>query len=126
MKTGLSIPRPAGGRDSHFERDFLDAAERGAGSVGTGYRDAVMDRLTRAERQYGVDSYLDKGLRGLLAEVDEEALDVAGWGVLAALVTNDSITDDDTRVRIVILLQHIASLGVQTHQLVQQIGRLLD
>ena len=126
MKTNLPIPRPAGGRDSHFERDFLDAAEREAGAVGVGYRDAVTDRLTRAERQYGVDSYLDKGLRGLLNEIDEEALDVAGWSALAALVTNDSIADADTRVHVVVLLQHIASLGAQAHQVVQQIGRLLD
>ncbi len=126
MKTDLPIPRPAGGRDSHFERDFLDAAEREAGAMGLGYRDVVMDRLTAAERQYGVDSYLEKGLRGLLREVDEEAADLGGWPVLAALVVNESITDEDTRVHIVVLLQHIASLGVQAHQVVQQIERLLN
>lgn len=117
---------PPGWRNADFERDFLDGAERRALSMGAGFSDQVRDRLERAERQYGVASYLDKGLRGCLRETDEEALDVGGWPVLAALIANDEIRDGDTRRYFVDRLQRIASLGVEIHQIVKELEGLLD
>lgn len=116
---------PAGWRNSDFERDFLDGAERRARSMGIGYTEKVRDRLTRAERQYGVASYLDKGLRGCLRETDEEALDLAGWPVLAALIANDEISDYETRCYFVDRLQHLAALGAEAHQVVKELEGLL-
>lgn len=117
---------PAGYRDANFERDFLEGAERRAKSMGLGFTEVVRDRLTRAERQYGVASYLEKGLRGVLRETDEEAADLGGWPVLGALIANDEMMDDDLRCLVVDKLQEIASLGVLAHQLVHELQGLLD
>lgn len=123
VKCGLLLP--PGSRDSRFERDFLDGAERKALSMGLGYRDLVVDRLTRAERSYGVNSYLDKGLSGLLREIDEEGLDLGGWGVLTALVADAEVVDPDARILFVTRLQEIAAKGAEVHQIVAELRRCL-
>jgi hypothetical protein len=112
-----------GRRDLQFERDFLALAEREGGLTGTGFSDRVRDRLTVGERKYGQYTYLNRGIRGLLREIEHEALDLAGWSVLAAQATYAMENlDDDNSVEIKMLLQHIASLGVRADAVLQRIS----
>ncbi len=68
-------------RDRVFERSWLD--ERGRAAGNPEFADAVVARLERATAELGEDSFLERTLWGLCVEIDEEALDIAGWGVLA-------------------------------------------
>lgn len=68
-------------RDRVFERRWLD--ERGKAGQNPAFTDAVVARLERATAELGEDSFTLRTLRELCIEVEEEALDIAGWGVLA-------------------------------------------
>lgn len=74
-------------RDRDFERDWLE--RRAAASPGTSaataaeFAGAVAARLERATVELGEESFRERTLRELCIEIDEEALDIAGWGVLA-------------------------------------------
>lgn len=116
----------SGKRDPMFERDFLNEAERLAGLSSGGFAEQVHDRLQRAERELGQDSYLQHSMGRLLAEIGEEGLDVAGWSCVAALASFEKVADDDERGELLLLLQQIASYGPLVWRMVQRAHDLLS
>jgi hypothetical protein len=65
-------------RDPEHERVFL----RRAAALAPLFRDHVQQRLARGEELYG-DSWANRPVCDLLAEIAEECVDVAAWAVLA-------------------------------------------
>lgn len=65
------------GRDHDLERCWL--LERACHPA---FPRRVLDRLDRAAAERG-DSWQRRTLAEMLEEIDEETLDIAGWGVLA-------------------------------------------
>jgi len=123
IKCGRIIP-PGGGREPKFEREFLGEAERLAGR-GLGFAEEVKARLHRAERELGADSFLNLGMHRLLTEIDEEALDVAGWAVLAAQASYAKVDDQEVAGELRLVMQQIAAYGPVVHQLVADAQALL-
>jgi hypothetical protein len=114
-----------GGRDPDFEREFLRGAEKLAG-LDIGWATAVADRLARMEREKGTSSYLELGLRRLLHETDEEALDLGGWPVLTAVALYaEADLGDERRQQAHLLLQAIGAHGVRVAGLVAELRELL-
>lgn len=64
-------------RDRDFERQWLE--ERACHPA---FAARVLERLDRAASERG-DSWRTRSLAELLEEIDEETLDIAGWGALA-------------------------------------------
>ena len=119
------LPVRSGRRDPEFERAFLNEAERLAGLSSTGYSEAVQDRLQRAERQYGQDSYLNLSMPRLLSEIADESFDVAGWSLMAALASYPKVLDDEARGDLLLVLQRIASYGPLVWRDVERARELL-
>lgn len=117
--------RDLGRRDPRFEKQFLDEAERLAGLSHTGFTEEVQARLHRAEREKGADSYLELGMRRLVHEIGEEALDVAGWATVASLAAYRHVPSDDDRGELHLVLQQIAAHGPLVWRLCQQAQDLL-
>lgn len=120
------LPVRSGRRDPEFERAFLNEAERLAGMSSGGYAEAVQDRLQRAERQYGQDSYLNLSMARLLTEIADEAFDLGGWGCMSALASYPKVADDDARGELLLILQEIASHGPLVYRLVERARDLLS
>lgn len=104
----------AAGRDRGLERSFLERAERAAATPpGQAFADHVQARLDAYGREHG-DTFTDRPIADLLAEVAEEAADVAGWSALALTVLQDAELPDVDRVRVEAALESLAALGAQT------------
>ena len=69
---------PSGGRDVQRERAFLEQAARGDHE----FVEHVEGRLAAGDELYS-NSFLWVGVRKLLDELREEALDLAAWATLA-------------------------------------------
>jgi hypothetical protein len=114
----------AGGRDPEFERKFLVGAAR-MGGLGVGFPQRVADRLLRSERIYGRDSYRNLSFARILNEIGEEALDLGGWSVLAALLAETTL-DSETVIEARVILQEIAAHGAKADGLLSELRRLVD
>ncbi len=90
-----------------------------------GFSEAVQDRLQRAEREHGQDSYLNLSMGRLLSEIGEEALDVAGWSTVAALASFEKVLGDEERGELLLVLQEIASHGPLVWRLCERARDLL-
>ena len=66
-------------RDHDLERQLLEQS-----SAHPGFAEQVLARLDHAEAKYGNTGWA-QDLDTLLAEMQEEAADIAGWGIGAAL-----------------------------------------
>jgi hypothetical protein len=116
----------AGERNPQFERAFLDGARYRAGADHVGdFSERVSDRLLRSERQYGRDSYRKLSFGRILNEIEEEALDLGGWSVLAALLAEVTL-DDETVPEAQLILQEIAAHGARADGLLSELRRLVD
>lgn len=114
-------PRTA--HDPAFQRGFLKGAEQAAG-LDIGWADAVSDRVGQMQVKHG-ERYRTMPMRRLLREIDEEAFDLGGWPMLAALVVNAEDLDPDVILEIKHRLQGIAALAVRQSAEVQAIRELL-
>jgi hypothetical protein len=70
-------------RDPLAERVLLDRSQRLARLSAASWPQQVEERLEVGQGLYG-DSWADRPLSELLAEISEEALDIGAWGCLAA------------------------------------------
>lgn len=113
-----------GGREPTFEHDFLRSAEKLAG-LDIGWRQAVEDRLQRMEREKGKDSYRELGLRRMVREAEEEALDLGGWPLLAALLSYSDLPDGEDAHEFRMLMQQMAAYGVLVAGLARRARDLL-
>lgn len=105
-------------RDRSRERAILARAERHAGvPADLGYATAVGERLERYGREHG-DSFADRPLVELLAEIAEEALDVGGWSLLALTVLEMEALPPATRERLIATLEAAILAGAEAYALV--------
>lgn len=72
-------------RSPEFERALAEAATSKAGlsSLADSFHAAVQARLAKGAAEYG-DTWPERGIERLLAEMLEEGADGGGWGTLAA------------------------------------------
>lgn len=112
------------GRDRAFELEFLGGALKRANSTGD-FVGRVVARLEHAEASYGVDSFRQLGVEQLVTELQEEALDLAGWGVLLAqvLVDVDTGMPVGRRDRALQQLRQVVAVAVVVDELLQRVGR---
>lgn len=86
---------------------------------------AVQARLLAGEEQYG-DSWAWIGIRRHLAELTEEAVDLAGWAVLAEQALDQQSIDEITRRRVSAVLRLVARRGAQMFDLLSQTLRVTE
>jgi hypothetical protein len=106
-------------RDRGLERAVLARAERDSGVVDSDYDEIVVSRLDHVTRERG-DSFDDRSLLELVAEIGSEAVDLGGWALLA--LTNLSVLDAPAaqRERLQAALEALVTVGTEAHQLVQR------
>jgi hypothetical protein len=105
-------------RDRSFERAILARAERHAGvPADLGFAVAVSERLERYGREHG-DTFDERPVVDLLAEIGEEALDLAGWSLLARTVLGTHAVPPASRERLDATLDAIATAGAEAYALV--------
>lgn len=113
------------GPDPSRARQFLQASERRAGLTGLGFADGALDRLEIGAREYG-DSFRDRGLHAMFAEVRDEGHDLGGWMALADELAIARLGDDGDRMLLVRdYAQQIAALGAQAQHLADRAIDLL-
>lgn len=110
---------PVSARDRSYERGVLDAAEVLAGIPSTGYGRRVLDRLDSVGAKYG-DRFTGMELRELLDEIEQEAADVAGWGVLTAQRAMLETLPEPMSHRFRMKLLELAAVGARADQLVAE------
>lgn len=110
-------------RSREWEEFFLDGAARRAGIAPDLWTPEVRDRMDAAERQYG-NTWATRPMRELVAEMDEEGMDLGGW---SALVGQRLYTDKDPEVISAVLtrLREVAALGARERLLRLEIDGLL-
>ena len=110
-------PRPA--RDREFERPFLSL------SGSASFAADVLDRVDRMDAVHG-SRWAGFSLERMLAEIDEEALDLGGWPVLTAQSPKLLELDDERIYDARLLLQEITKHGAQVRVLVALLRSALD
>ena len=95
-------------RDRAFERSWLERVAHDPG-----FAPLVAARLERSSAELGEDSFRERSLLELLDEIHEEALDLAGWGVLAHQLPPPDTPDADRLARVFELVDLAARLGAQ-------------
>lgn len=111
-------------RNPELEREFLQAAARQAGLVGTGFEEQVADRLVKGQTLYGTQA-LRTGMRKLVTELAEEGLDLGSWAALALQSEDYLALDDDSRIAAGMLLQRIAARGCGVLDDIRQLRDIL-
>jgi hypothetical protein len=104
---------------------FLDAAAGQAGLGALGYQEQVRERLDLGRRNYG-DSSFQLSLEQIAGELDDEAADLAGWGVVALLSDDLAGRDEEQCLKILGLLQSIGAEGARVAFLVRELKRTLE
>jgi hypothetical protein len=115
----VSSPKPL--RNLDRERRFLvDVAPASPTFV-----QAVQARLQAGDEQYG-DSWAWIGVRKHLAELMEEAVDLAGWAVLCEQALDQQTMSETSRRRLSAVLRVVARRGARAHELLAQTLRIID
>lgn len=106
-------------RDRGLERATLARAERDAGATGSGFSETVVATLNAVTREHG-DTFDERPLLDLIAEVGSEAIDTAAWSLLA--LTNLSVMSlpPALRERLQATLDALVTCGAEAHLLVQR------
>lgn len=98
-------------RDRALELDVLSTAERHATGDAGPWTERVLERVDRHGAHVGRDLPDHLSLDAILAELQEEALDLGGWTIMALQVVRAHGVPDDLVEHLRERLVVIASLG---------------